>query len=297
MNVNKEVQMVTKIDNGKEDLIVSFSGGRTSAFMCKWLLDNMQEKYNLYFIYANSSQEHPKTLEFVDACDKAFGLNLVWVEAVVTPEKGVATSFVVVDYDTASLSGNVFEEMVKKYTLPHLGAPHCTRELKTQPMHKWASANGLKHAQWALGIRVDEQRRIKKDPKFIYPLASMKPMRKMDILNYWKTMPFNLEIPEELGNCTWCWKKTLSKHMTNLENTPEIYDFPEYLEKTYPLSFRKKRSVMFREKRSTLDLKNIFKSSAKRFKDANWDGYEEDLCAEECGSVIDLDELIKEEEE
>ena len=63
----------------KETLFVSFSGGRTSAYMCWWLLKNKSDEYDFIFVFANTGQEHEKTLEFVNECDKRFGLNLVWL--------------------------------------------------------------------------------------------------------------------------------------------------------------------------------------------------------------------------
>ncbi|MCJ7824256.1 MAG: phosphoadenosine phosphosulfate reductase family protein, partial [Anaerolineales bacterium] len=65
---------------------MSFSGGRTSGYMCHWLLENKANEYEFIFVFANTGLEHEKTLEFVDQCDKALGLNLTWVEAVVNPE-------------------------------------------------------------------------------------------------------------------------------------------------------------------------------------------------------------------
>lgn len=35
------------------------------------------------FLFANTGQEHEKTLEFVDKCDKAWNLNVHWIETVV----------------------------------------------------------------------------------------------------------------------------------------------------------------------------------------------------------------------
>ena len=42
----------------KKDLVVSFSGGRTSGYMCKWLIDNTSHIFNLHFVFANTGQEH-----------------------------------------------------------------------------------------------------------------------------------------------------------------------------------------------------------------------------------------------
>ena len=53
----------------KETLFVSFSGGRTSAYMCWWLLNNKADVYDFIFIFANTGLEHENTLKFVNQCD------------------------------------------------------------------------------------------------------------------------------------------------------------------------------------------------------------------------------------
>lgn len=60
----------------KETIVVSFSGGRTSGFMCWFLQNYMSHLYNFVYVYANTGQEHEKTLEFVNNVDKLFNLNL-----------------------------------------------------------------------------------------------------------------------------------------------------------------------------------------------------------------------------
>ena len=68
-------------ENVQNNLLVSFSGGETSAMMCDFLIKNYSSKYNLIFVFANTGEENEETLEFVDKCDKYFNLNLIWVEA------------------------------------------------------------------------------------------------------------------------------------------------------------------------------------------------------------------------
>lgn len=44
----------------KETIVVSFSGGRTSRFMCWFLQTYMSHLYDFVYIYANTCQEHEK---------------------------------------------------------------------------------------------------------------------------------------------------------------------------------------------------------------------------------------------
>jgi 3'-phosphoadenosine 5'-phosphosulfate sulfotransferase (PAPS reductase)/FAD synthetase len=44
--------------------VVSFSGGRTSAYLCKIMIDKFG-KDNVDFIYMDTGAEHPKTYEFI----------------------------------------------------------------------------------------------------------------------------------------------------------------------------------------------------------------------------------------
>lgn len=52
------------IKNPKQKILVSFSGGETSAFMINWLLKNMPE-YEYKFVFANTGEENEETLVFV----------------------------------------------------------------------------------------------------------------------------------------------------------------------------------------------------------------------------------------
>ena len=72
----------------KKKLCVSFSGGETSGYMAQYLKKHKQDEYDMVFVFANTGSENEETLKFVDQCDKAFNLNVVWVEAVINPEHG-----------------------------------------------------------------------------------------------------------------------------------------------------------------------------------------------------------------
>ena len=252
----------------KEKLVVAFSGGRTSAYMGKYLIDNFSDKYEFLFVFANTGQEHDNTLEFVKQCDEAFGFNTVWLEAVVYHNERKSNGYKIVNFETASRNGEPFEEVIKKHGVPNMAFPICTRELKLAPIDNYLKDVGFKKSVRAIGIRADEMRRVRKDAteaKIIYPLVEAN-VDKEDVLSWWKTQAFDLKIQEHQGNCKWCWKKSLKKHFINLRDNPEWYDFPQKMEETYPYvgaEFRKETPsktarVFFRGYTSTKALKSQY---------------------------------------
>src|SRR5690606_2539766 len=110
----------------KKRLLVSFSGGETSAFMAQWLWQHKKDEYKMIFVFANTGQENEETLEFVEACSKEFGFPVVWIEAVTNQKNGVGQSFKVVDFKTACRKGSPFEAVISKHGIPNTETPHCT---------------------------------------------------------------------------------------------------------------------------------------------------------------------------
>ena len=241
-------------------LLVSFSGGRTSAYMAHLIKERLAGEYELLFVFANTGQERLETLDFVRRCDEHFGLGVVWVEALINAENGKGTRYRVVSWESASRHGEPFEEMIKKYGIPNQAYPHCTRELKVAPIHSYVRGVGWADYKTAIGIRADEPNRIGIDPNFIYPMNDWM-IDKIDVNNFWESMPFNLDLLEHEGNCSWCWKKSDKKHMMLLKKTPEIYDFPKKMEGLYGLSGSNvdgNKRVFFRRNRSTQDMINTY---------------------------------------
>ena len=224
---------------GKTTLVISFSGGRTSAYMTCRALKEWNNKYEkIHVVFANTGQEHEETLRFVHLCDTVLGFNSVWIEAKVSPETGVGTSFNIVNHNSASREGKPFESVVAKYGIPFSKSPHCTRELKEYPIRSYIRSLGLKNGDYdmAIGIRSDEKDRVNfsgmKTKGIIYPLIGWD-IKKKDVLEWWAKQEFDLKIPEHLGNCTWCWKKSFKKLATVYRENPEIFDFPSRLEVEY----------------------------------------------------------------
>lgn len=240
----------------KEKLLVSFSGGKTSAMMSHLIKERWADRYELAFVFANTGQERQETLNFVRRCDEYFGLGVVWVEAVVHHGEEKGCTHKIVGWETANRDGKIFEDMINKYGIPNKAYPHCTRELKANPIKSYARSIGWEDCRMAIGIRADEPSRVGSDPKFVYPLVDWM-VDKIDVNNFWERMPFNLNLLEHEGNCSWCWKKSDKKHFMLIEKMPHIYEFPRSMEAQYGLAGENKdgtKRKFFRRHRSADDL-------------------------------------------
>lgn len=235
----------------KENVLVSFSGGRTSAFMAKWLKDNCSDFFNLVFVYANTGLERQETLNFVARCDYEFGLDVKYLEAKINPEYRKGTTYELKDNTSLKTCGDYmtpFEQMIIKYGLPNQKFPHCTRELKTVPIYKFGQDYfGTNDFYQAIGIRIDEIDRMsanRKERKLIYPLISAIPTTEKDVDNFWKKQKFNLELEGYEGNCSLCWKKDLRKLALIAKERP--YDLNAFysLEAKYKYHYPNKEPFM-----------------------------------------------------
>tara|TARA_Y100001935_G_scaffold120567_1_gene99753 strand:- start:1965 stop:2882 length:918 start_codon:yes stop_codon:yes gene_type:complete len=296
----------------KHTLVISFSGGRTSGYLTKKLLEQKKKWKDILVIFANTGQEHEKTLEFINNCDKKFGFNTVWLEAVTYKNEKKSSSAKIVNFSTASRNGEPFEQVIAKYGIPWSKAGHCTRELKENPIKNYLKSLGLDKTNriMAIGIRADEAHRQIKSAQqnnFIYPLVEWG-IDKDDVLDWWEEQDFDLEIPEHMGNCVWCWKKSYIKLATVMKEKPEAFDFPERMEKIHGRTGNIAQKVLnngilkdqnsikfFRGFRTVDDIRKMAKEGTDFFVDQHYARLSGG-CSESCepfhGDVKDDQELI-----
>ncbi len=120
-------------------------------------------------------------------------------------------------------------------------------------------------------------------------------------------MPFRLQLKGYQGNCKWCWKKTLRKHLTIIDENPEAYDFPRRMEKLHGKAGAgiekgvgcndQGQRVFFRKNMSTDELFELAKTDFNRASD-DADVYEVQMglldeldlpgvCGESCDAFSD----------
>jgi 3'-phosphoadenosine 5'-phosphosulfate sulfotransferase (PAPS reductase)/FAD synthetase len=221
-------------------IVISFSGGRTSAYMTKRLIEEYSATKEIIILFANTGEEDERTLKFVDQCEKFFGHPVIWLEAVVIPERGKGTTFKVVNFETATRPNakeGPFEQVTRKFGISNRVFPNCTRELKERPIWAYVRSLGLKKGEFVMpiGIRADEKDRVSEaalERNIVYPLIPWD-IKKTDVIAYWKKQTFDLYLPEHLGNCAWCWKKSLRKHLTLAIEKPDVFETPKRFEDEY----------------------------------------------------------------
>lgn len=217
-----------KIDNSKVQ-VVSFSGGRTSAYMV-WLIESMRKSGEwtapVEYIFMDTGAEHPKTYEFIKKCVEHFCIDLTCLQAEISMECGIGPKPIVVDLNMCffNVSSGPFAMLLKKTGLPDISIPFCTRDLKSVIYDKYCRWKYGKNefVSW-IGIRADEKSRLKiGDRPDLRYLAEISSFYKEDVLDFWSEMQFDLEIDEHLGNCVFCIKKSINKLALAARDEPEL---------------------------------------------------------------------------
>ncbi|MCP3701059.1 MAG: phosphoadenosine phosphosulfate reductase family protein [Aliivibrio sp.] len=202
--------------------VVSFSGGRTSAYLCKVMIDKFG-KDNVDFIFMDTGAEHPKTYEFIRKVNDEFGLNLVCLRGDFSRPLGGGVYYNIVDISDIKQDLKPFQQMAGKYGIPYTGGMFCTDRMKLKPFKKYCDdVYGKKNYETWLGIRADEPKRLTPKP-FIKYMAEITDAEKQDVINYWSKMPFDLGIDEWLGNCVFCPKKSNLKLAAAQRDEPKHY--------------------------------------------------------------------------
>jgi len=213
-----------------EPCVISFSGGRTSAYMLAEILEahNGHLPAHLHPVFCNTGKEREETLEFVYRCERELSTPIVWIElsAMDRDSEGkYKKAYKIVNYKTASRNGEPFQLLLDAMpAIPNQVNMACTAYLKTRLLRMYADDIGLERGcLTAIGMRADEPKRVgNAHGKKIEGFEGYCPLYLADVTqamvrDFWDSMPWNLELPMlsdgscPAGNCDVCFKKSIGK--------------------------------------------------------------------------------------
>lgn len=211
---------------------ISFSGGRTSAYMLwRVLQSNGGLPADAVVCFANTGKEEEATLQFVRDCAEHWGVPITWVEYV------YGGLFTTTSFELAKRHGEPFEAVIKQRggILPNRVARFCSSELKTRTMHRYLKHKGWQEWDTFIGIRADEPRRVAKfranpKPEFkgeeVHMPLAIEGVSAQDVATFWRSQTFDLGLPNMNGktmhgNCDLCYLKPASQILSLIAEKPE----------------------------------------------------------------------------
>lgn len=216
---------------------ISFSGGRTSAYMLHQILDAYDGKLpeDIPVVFANTGKERPETLEFIHRCATEWGVNIHWLEW----KAGVPGKTSVVDYETASRTGGPFAAFIKhSKNLPNSIRRSCTGHMKIKII-EWYLRKflGMGDFDSVVGLRADEMHRVTRirarqngvGGDIYCPLADAKKTAR-DVQKFWDNNSFDLNLinvngRSPHGNCDLCFLKGVRILEGLIRENPESADW------------------------------------------------------------------------
>jgi 3'-phosphoadenosine 5'-phosphosulfate sulfotransferase (PAPS reductase)/FAD synthetase len=204
---------------------ISFSGGRTSAYMLHKVLQTGggQRPNETIVCFANTGKEDEATLRFVQDCSEHWNVPIVWLEYQWAEKP--SDRFKVVTFETASRNGEPFAESIWQNGKPYL--PNsiqriCTVNTKIKPINSYLQSIDFVDFETAVGIRADEQYRAAKMKDKWTPLVHAG-VTKQDVLNFWETNSFDLGLPTNgfYSNCDLCFMKPVAQIASMIQEKPE----------------------------------------------------------------------------
>lgn len=211
---------------------ISFSGGRTSAYMLWRVLDaHGGLPPDVVVCFANTGKEHEHTLRFVRECGERWRVPIQWVEY-----RDDAQGFALVDFNSASRDGEPFEALIRRRRyLPNPVSRICTSELKIRPMHRLVRRMGWEAWDQCIGIRADEPRRVAKIRARGHSTETVRETMRMpladagvsvtEVTDFWRRQPFDLDLLTVEGrtlegNCDLCFLKPAGQRLSLIKAEP-----------------------------------------------------------------------------
>lgn len=212
--------------------LISFSGGRTSAYMLWRILQahggTLPE--HVHVTFANTGKERKETLRFVHECATHWGVKVHWLERSTDPR-----GFSDVGFNSASRLGEPFSTLIAhKGYLPNSVTRYCTLELKVRVMRDFARSMDWKRWDSIVGLRADEAHRASKamtrNASGKEPFRAVLPLylagvSNQDVRAFWAEQDFDLGLLPFEGNCDACFLKSRPKLLEVERTAPGTLDW------------------------------------------------------------------------
>jgi len=277
--------------------LISFSGGRTSGYMLKQILDAHCGTLpdDVHVCFANTGKEREETLRFVHECGSRWGVHIRWLERV-RREKGSpwASGYDEVGYNSASRAGEPFAALIKeKRYLPNARTRICTTELKIRVMRCYAMAQGWKRWTMVIGLRADEPGRVERSSKpprdrwdNLMPLATAG-ISNRDVRVFWLEQPFDLDLLPFEGNCDACFLKARPKLFEVERTRPGTLDWWIEQERLVTAFARKPTDAQFLLQHSFAELQSAVRRQPDMFEGVFDNDPDNDAeCGSWCGGTV-----------
>lgn len=253
------LKLMREIPIGKI-IIVAFSGGESSAYMLKLILDKYYKTHKIIVVFCNTGEEDEETLIFVKKISEYFNVEVVWLEydgKIKADDAWLAhhneedkpsnrvNTFKIVNFKTAyritdfeeenEYPNHPFHKWVKDYGLPQYPNRTCTREMKERTISRYLSSIGVmpRMCVRCVGIRIDEIAKRNPDEKQYYELI-LNGTKKTDVNRFFmEEMPFRLNLPSYLGNCGACISKSIRSLCTIARDDIRKFKFFAFLSRKY----------------------------------------------------------------
>lgn len=215
--------------------LISFSGGRTSAYMLWRILQAHGGTLpdDVHVAFANTGKEREETLRFVHECATRWGIPIHWLEFVTDLRRvGAAGRFEEVGYNSASRNGEPLDRLInrKGALFSTLKGRWCTQFCKVGVITDFMETRGYLPGTYTevIGFRADEKDRVFELPMkprnvnrlFAFPLAKAG-VRKPDVFAFWGKQPFDLQLPRGTGNCDHCPFLAIKARVARARINPE----------------------------------------------------------------------------
>lgn len=201
---------------------VSFSGGRTSAFMLRKILDAYRNKLpdDIHVTFANTGKERAETLDFVKKVQDEWKVRVRWLEYRPN-EWREPTELAEVTYETAARNGEPFAALIEKRGyVPGPRLRFCTEQLKIIVIKNFMwRLNGYETWTNVLGLRADEPERVAKiratnnnNQRWDVTCPMYDAGHTVEhVTRFWKKQRFDLGLESYQGNCDLCFLKARHK--------------------------------------------------------------------------------------